>query len=331
MNTQINQKLRVVSRRDLPIAYQAVQSGLFDFSVYLYNMGKELKQQNFIEASSIIHNNKYDYSLVDFINTKSKVKIICPTHSVFEQSPEYHKNGSGCVKCSYDTRQSSIKMTTANFIEKAIGVHGSKYDYSLCDYTTTHVEVTISCPIHSVFKQRPSHHLSGSGCPKCGNDVISKDEFITQSKLIHGDFYDYSLVDFISTKNRVNIICPVHGVFEQTPYHHYNGSGCPICRESKGERDVRKYLDENDIKYIRQHRFNDCKDKRSLPFDFYLPELNTCIEFDGEQHFKLKERWGGEAGLLDRQKKDKIKTEYCKENKIKLIRITNIKQLYNVS
>lgn len=318
-----------MSRRDLSIAYQAVQSRLFYFSIYLYNMEKELKQQNFIKVSSIIHNNKYDYSLVEFINTKSKVNIICPTHGVFEQTPEYHKNGSGCIKCSYEIRQSSTKMNTAYFIKKAIDIHSGKYDYSLCDYKTTHIDVIISCPIHDTFNQRPSHHLRGSGCPKCGNDVISKKNFINQAKLIHGDFYDYSLVDFVNTKKRIKILCPTHGIFEQIPYHHYNGSGCPICRESKGEREITKYLNENNIKFIRQYRFSDCKDKRSLPFDFYLPDYNTCIEFDGEQHFKSKTQWAGEAGLLDRQKKDFIKNEYCKQKGIKLIRLINIKEINN--
>lgn len=151
--------------------------------------------------------------------------------------------------------------------------------------------------------------------------------FIDESKKIHGIFYDYSLVNYKNTNEKIKIICPIHGEFEQRPKHHYNGSGCPICRESKGERDVRKSLEEKNISFIKQYRFPDCKDKRTLPFDFYLPELNTCIEYDGEQHFKSKEQWGGESGFIDRQRKDEIKNEYCIKNNIKLIRLSNIKKL----
>ena len=289
-------------------------------------MEKENRKQKFIDSSSIVHKNKYDYSCVDYINTNFKVKILCPTHGEFEQLPKHHLGGSGCSKCS-----GNHKKNTNTFISEAINKHHNKYDYSLVNYKSIHGKVDIICDKHGVFKQTPSHHLNGSGCPKCGNDVISKEDFIIKAKLIHSDFYEYSKVNFISTKKKVKILCPVHGEFEQTPYHHYNGSGCSMCRESKGEREIRKYLIDNGISFLPQHRFPDCKDKRSLPFDFYLPEHNTCIEFDGEQHFKVKELWGGKAGLLDRQNKDSIKTEYCKNNNIKLIRVTDIKNFKYVN
>lgn len=102
-------------------------------------------------------------------------------------------------------------------------------------------------------------------------------------------------------------------MFEQSPNDHLGKkTGCPICKESNGENIVRKYLSDNHIKYIPQHRFKDCRDKNPLPFDFYLPKYNTCIEYDGEQHFKAIGHWGGEKGLLDRQKKIKLKTNTVK-------------------
>lgn len=94
-----------------------------------------------------------------------------------------------------------------------------------------------------------------------------------------------------------------------------------ICRESKGEKEIRKYLNLNNIKFIPQYKFSDCKDIRILPFDFYLPDLNVCIEYDGIQHFKEIQKWGGLNSLKDIEKKDQIKTDYCKNKKILLIRI----------
>lgn len=326
MNQINNQKLRVVTRRDLHISTQAVQSALFNFFIYLYNM-KKLTLQNFVNVSNVKHDNKYDYSKVELIGSKTKVTIICPIHGEFEQTPDSHLRGSGCIKCSYEQRADNSRKKLDSFVEKGKKLHGNKYDYSNVNYNNTHTAVKINCSIHGEFEQDPSHHLRGSGCPKCGNNVKSKDFFISKSIETHGDYYDYSKVDFINTKLKVTIICPIHGEFNQTPSHHYNGAGCPICRESKGEREIRNYLIDKQIKYKPQHRFKDCRDKKPLPFDFYLPEHNTCIEFDGEQHFKVKEQWGGVEGLLDRQRKDKIKTEYCKENNINLIRITNIKNL----
>ena len=99
------------------------------------------------------------------------------------------------------------------------------------------------------------------------------------------------------------------------------GIGCPICNESKGEKEIRIFLENNAIKYSRNKRFNKCKDKKTLPFDFYLPKYNLCIEYDGLQHFKSIEFWGGEISLLEQKQRDQIKTTFCKENNIKLRRI----------
>lgn len=284
---------------------------------------RKLTLQNFIHVANTKHNYKFDYSIVKLINSTSKVDIICSKHGIFQQTPEVHLRGSECSKCSYEKRQVLNKSTTKEFIERSFKIHDDLYDYSLVVYKNNKKKVDIICPLHGVFNQIPSHHLQGSGCPKCGNKVKSKEFFLTESKTKHGDYYNYSNVDYIDTDTKVKIECPVHGEFEQRPRHHYNGAGCPMCRESKGERIIRKYLKENYIQFIPQKRFKDCRDKKPLPFDFYLPDFNICIEFDGEQHFKIKEQWGGEQGLLDRQRKDKIKTEYCENNNIKLIRIKN--------
>ena len=129
------------------------------------------------------------------------------------------------------------------------------------------------------------------------------------------------MVNYLNNKSKIKILCYIHGEFEQKPYHHLNGVGCPYCRESKGEKEVEKYLKINNIKYIRQYTFDNCRDKRKLPFDFYLPDFNICVEFDGALHFISVQYFGGFDKLVDTQKKDKIKTDYCKNNNIKLLRI----------
>ena len=99
------------------------------------------------------------------------------------------------------------------------------------------------------------------------------------------------------------------------------GFGCPVCNESHGEKQIRTWLNAHNIQYESQYIFDDCKDKKFLPFDFYLPDLNLCVEYDGEQHFKSIDFFGGEDGLQKRQLHDKIKTEYCQNNNISLLRI----------
>lgn len=285
------------------------------------------KTKKFIEKARIIHGDLYDYSLVKYINNNTSVKIICPIHGEFKQSPKSHLRGSICLKCSYEKRGELNRKSNEDFINEARLVHGARFNYSNCNYSSSDKKVNIICSIHGEFKQLPSHHLKGSGCPKCGNGEKSKNDFIFLSKNKHGEFYDYSMVDFVNTKIKVKIICPIHGEFQQTPKHHYSGSGCPICNESKGEREIRFYLLNNKITFKPQHRFKDCKDIRPLPFDFYLPEQNICIEYDGEQHYIEKKIWGGVNGLNDRKRKDDIKTKYCIDKNITLIRLNETSKI----
>lgn len=147
------------------------------------------------------------------------------------------------------------------------------------------------------------------------------DVFIELCKKVHGDLYDYSKVNYIRVMDKIIISCKKHGDFEQRAYSHLEGEGCPKCKMSKGERLIMDFLDENNIPYIPQKKFNDCKYKAELPFDFYFPDKNLCIEYDGIQHFMIIENWGGAEEFKLRKKKDKIKNKYCLDHNIKLERI----------
>ena len=122
-----------------------------------------------------------------------------------------------------------MKLSTEEFIERAKQAHGNKYDYSLVEYIATHKKIIICCCEHGEFLQRADSHLRGSGCPGCASTQGTTEEFIQKAKEIHGDYYDYSLVEYTKNKNKVKIICPIHDEFEQTPDSHKRGSGCPKC------------------------------------------------------------------------------------------------------
>ena len=215
------------------------------------------------------------------------------------------------------------KITNEQFIEKCIKIHGDRYDYSLTNYINNYTKVKIICKEHGIFEQRPNHHIFNRGCPKCPKkNQINTDKFIKKAKEIQGDKYDYSFVDYIDNKTKVKIVCPIHGVFEQRPKDHTNkNQGCPRCRESKGEKEILNILQNNNIIFDRQKIFKDCRYIKPLPFDFYLLEYNTCIEFDGEQHYKMTPYWGNTKDYEKIKIKDSIKTTYCKNNNIKLLRI----------
>lgn len=131
------------------------------------------------------------------------------------------------------------RLTTAEFIVKAILVHGTKYDYSKSEYVTAHEPVTIICKQHGEFPQPPTSHLCGAGCSKCGiiashrNTTKNVSEFINQAIIIHGDKYDYSKVNYINSFDRINIICKQHGIFSQTPNDHLSGYGCADCSRNR--------------------------------------------------------------------------------------------------
>lgn len=306
--------------------------GFFDSVYLIYTINKneilimkKLKTEEFIEKSKKIHGDKYDYSLVEYTNTFTKVEIICQIHGVFEQTPHKHTQKQGCSKCN-----GGIKSTKEEFIVKSKEIHGNKYDYSLVEYNGTDKKVKIICEKHGIFEQTPHKHLSNRGCHFCsGKMKLSKEQFIEKSKKVHGDKYDYSLVDYNGTYNNIKIICPEHGIFEQKPTIHYNSKcGCPICNESHGEKEIKIILDKMNINYERQKKFDGCRNIHKLPFDFYLTDYNICIEFDGKQHFEKHYKWG-EKTFERILKTDKIKNEYCKNNNIHLIRIKYDQNIYD--
>lgn len=189
----------------------------------------------FIEKANQVHNNKYDYTDVKYINSITKVKIKCATHGTFEQAPAEHIRGKGCSKCSFIKVAKKRTSTTDEFINKARKIHGDTYEYDNVEYISNKTKVKITCKIHGDFDQTPDSHLSGCGCRECGiinnanNQRLTQHEFIERSIQIHQDQYDYSKVFYISYQKNIIITCKTHGDFFQSPHTHLNGSGCPKC------------------------------------------------------------------------------------------------------
>ena len=279
-------------------------------------------KEEFIKNARKKHGDKYDYTKVSYVNSTINVCIICPKHGEFEQMPKIHLKGCGCPKCS-----SNYIPTKEEWIASSREVHGDKYDYSKVNYVGALTKVCIICPKHGEFWQKPSIHLSGCGCPKCGIEKVreslssSKEDFIKKACKAHGDKYDYSKVEYVNSTTKVCIKCPIHGQFEQTPHDHLRGHGCPKCNLSHLERDVMDYLDEHRITYDYQKRF-DWLGRQSL--DFYLPDYNVGIECQGRQHFFSVEWFGGEDSLIECQKRDRRKFKRCDKHGIKLLYYSNL-------
>lgn len=274
-----------------------------------------------IEAKSLvyklleIHNSKYKYIIEkETYYSTDKIKIIDNlTNDIFYYRVDRHLSG-----------MKPNKVTLNYFLIKSNEVHNSKYDYSLVNFNSISDKVDIICKEHGVFKQRVSNHMNlKDGCPKCaGVGKWNTDLLVSEFKKIHKDKFDYSKVLFENVDKKVEIICKEHGSFYQNIYKHLNGQGCRFCESpSKGEDYIKMWLDDLKINYIRQHSFETCKYVNKLSFDFYLPDYNSCIEFDGKQHFKPVEYFGGDEGFKLNKKRDSIKNKWCLDNNVGLIRI----------
>lgn len=357
-----------------------------------------LNQEIFIKRARVIHNNKYDYSKVDYKASKEKVLIICPEHGEFLQTPDSHLKGHSCLKCSKVYRYNSNE-----WIEKAKAVHRYKYDYSEVVYVNNTTKVRIICKEHGEFEQTPANHIKGKNCPKCTGHFLDKNFFLEKAKKIYKDknsnsIYDYSLVDYYDSSTPVNIIChkldlvtgKEHGEFSKTPnkhlsgqgcpvcgneagglknrltneefverafpdkynylseyttakskihiqckqwYHkfwqeafsHLSGCGCPICNESKLEKDVATILEKRNVKHKRQVKFS-WLGRQSL--DFYLPDFNIAIECQGIQHFEPKRFFGGDNGLAEIVKRDNQKLKKCLSNNIEMIYVIDNEEYF---
>jgi hypothetical protein len=272
-----------------------------------------LTKQEFIEKANKIHNNKYDYTLVNFQKLKDKIIINCPIHGPFRQAVRMHLKGQACRKCRYG----KITLTKEQFIEKANRIHNNKYDYKLINYKNASTKIIINCPIHGLFKQKPNAHIyAKKGCKKCGHEktnkllTLTKEQFIEKANKIHNNKYDYTFVNYIGCFIKIKIKCPKHGLYEQTPHNHLCGKGCPKCSHltSKAQKEIYETIKQ----YESNIELNNKTIIRPYELDIYLPNQKLAIEYNGIYYHSSK--------FLNKHNHYK-KFINCKNNNIKLIQI----------
>ena len=295
-----------------------------------YELQKDTKE-DFIKKARKIYEDDYDYSKVNYINSKNPVEIICNKHNTsFLVSPNHFlSKRTICPKCTgripfYNTQE---------FIDSAKRIYGDDYDYSKINYTNTRNKIEVTCKKHNkTFSVNARKFLLGSGCPICSGRYDT-DEFIHKSREINGDKYDYSKVNYINSRTPVEIICKKHNKsFFPTPKNFINNkTGCPFCIESKGESILNMILRKYAYNFEKQKKFQKIG---QLRFDFYVDApIKTCIEYDGEQHYKPI-FWGSKSDNIESaqnrfeqvKKYDEIKNQYCKDHNIQLIRVPYTKK-----
>lgn len=234
------------------------------------------------------------------------------------QSSHAHLSGNGCPKCC------GFNRTFTEFVNSANIIHNFKYSYISKTYYNAKKKMDIKCKEHGIFKQAPGVHLQKIGCPQCGFNSISKTktsntkEFITKAIIIHKNEFIYDNVNYLTSRQKVEIICKKHGSFWQSPNKHLMGRKCPKCKRSSGELKIIKTLESLPIEFDEQIRITLCKNKYPLPFDIGIIKNNKIIgliEYQGKQHYEpIFQKY-----FESTKKNDYIKYNYCNINNIPLL------------
>ena len=199
-------------------------------------------------------------------------------------------------------------------------IEGIKEQLLSGNYENNHNKLKIMCDKGHIYETSFKVFKKGFRCPHCSN----KAKYTLEKIEKYLNLFDYKLISdkYINANVPIKVMCPEGHIFEiRFSDFKNNNRRCPICNSSRGEQEVSFILNKLNIKFKREYKFNDCKFKTYLPFDFYLPNYNCCIEFDGIQHHEIIGQFGGFNGFVNTKIRDTIKTEYCKKNNIKLIRI----------
>lgn len=269
------------------------------------------EKTKFIVKSNIIHNNKYDYSKVDYKNSYTKVIITCPTHGDFDQIPYNHIRGSGCKKCAIESSQI---VDQEAFIKKAKYKHKNKYDYSKVKYTGIFENIIVICPKHGEFEQSANVHLRSSGCPQCGHEsskilLFKPEQFTKKSNKIHNNKYDYSKVKYKNSKTKVTIVCPKHGEFEQLPSSHMRGYGCPKCTRSNKKLTTQEFIKRSKKTHGNKYDYSKSKYENSS-----TKVKIICLKHGEFEQYPRNHINGGNCPLCIGKKKSNIQ-EFIKKSK----------------
>ena len=286
-------------------------------------------KESIIEDANKVHNNKYDYSKVEYNGIHEKMCIICHEkdengieHGEFWQAPNDHLHGQGCPKCALKKVWDKRGRLTVNEVKEQFKkVHGDKYDYSLfTDYKNNRTKIPIICKTHGVFYVTPNNHLMNRGCPECKIQKVSEkqrlpiNEVIKRIKNVHGDkFIIPEDFEYKNNQDKVKLICKKHGEFWQNPFNLWKGHGCPKCANlvSQPELDIIEYISTFLPSEWIIHGDRTILNGKEL--DIYIPKLHVAIEYNGL-------RWHSEEFNKDKNYHlNKLKE--CNEKGIKLIQI----------
>lgn len=287
-------------------------------------MGKKKTHEEYVNELRVANPN---VSVVDaYINANTAIEHYCITHDeIWSTTPSRALSGVGCPKCKHE-RFRNVRCKTHEQFVKEVSI--ANPDVVVCgEYIDARTKIEFYCKKHDVYWMAyPDNILRGCGCTMCAieksamNRRKSHEQYVFELSKIN-DSIDV-VEEYSGANTPILHKCKVDGhIWSASPANVLSGKGCPKCNLSHGEKQIYKWLLEHDIEFEEQKTFDGCRSIRPLPFDFYLPNYNACIEYDGLQHFQPIDHFGGEEALKIRICHDEIKNQYCQNNNIDLLRI----------
>ena len=276
------------------------------------------KRLDYEYVKKFIEDNGYILISTDYKNSSTKLKMICDKGHECEICFDKFRRNRRCRTCdSIRKTKQQVKLTTDDIIEQL-----SKWNLKLLDdsFKGINKKMNVSCLKcnHSFSLTFASIKKSVHKCQFC-----HKAEMLKKTKeVLNSIGYELLSEEYITNKHKLIIKCNQGHIFEASRDSVICGNECPYCKnQSKGERKILDFLEKHNIEYVQQKTFSQLKFKRSLRFDFFLPQQNIVIEFDGVQHFEPVKLFGGEENFEYVKIKDELKNNFCKQNNIKIIRI----------
>lgn len=287
--------------------------------------------EEFVEEMSRI--NPHIEILNTYVNTTTKVECRCLIDDcghIWKSKPSHLLDGHGCPKCAHKNL-GKIKTISHECFKEKVKNHNKNIEL-LSDYINATTKIKYKCLVCGFVGYALPHNLVRDNCPRCSKrERYTTTSFREKILSINPDILVVG--EYTGSTTKIECLCLRDGHHWMTePRLLLIGYGCPQCNETSGEMAVRLWLEKHNINYIFQKTFNDCKNIRLLPFDFYLPEYNCCIEYNGRQHYEPVDFSGnGEKHANEQlniiQHRDNIKDEYCKNNGISLLRIPYFKNV----
>ena len=279
------------------------------------------KKYTYEEVKEHIESIGYKLLSSEYKNNQSKLHMICDKNHDIYMTYSAIRQGKRCNVCARK-EQGRKKILPYEYVKEYIESRG--YKLLSTEYTRNNKKLKLICDKGHEYEASFAHFQRGNRCPKCAIEKSSERYRLDYNYVkSYIESYGYKLIskEYIKSDIKLDMICDKGHECSINWDNFKYGKRCGTCKESTGERKINEVLTKLNIKFQRQYGFEDCKLHKLLLFDFYLPDYNCCIEFDGEQHYEIIKHFGGVDKFINTKIRDTIKTEYCKKNDIKLIRI----------